>query len=282
MSISVAELIMTRRSVRTFSEQPVSEEIRQKITDYLAKLTNPFQVKVAFKLMQSDAAVNAAKLGTYGVIKGAKDFFGAAVKDGDFALEALGYEFEQLILYIESLGLGTCWLGGTFNRSEFAQEMALESDERLVAISPFGFEADKRSFTEKMMRRLSKGDSRNDWSALFFDQNFAVPLTPEAAGDFASALEMVRLAPSASNKQPWRIIKDKQTFHFFEQKAPGYSQTFAYDIQRVDMGIAACHFELTNLDQGRKGHFEKLLSPDLTMPENIVYAFTWIAEGFGS
>ena len=95
---------------------------------------------------------------------------------------------------------------------------------------------------------------------------------------YESPLEMVRLAPSASNKQPWRIVKDNNLYHFYEQQLSGYSKSFAYDIQRIDMGIAACHFHLTAIEKGLKGEFKTLAAPSFEVPENTVYKFSWIAE----
>lgn len=54
---------------------------------------------------------------------------------------------------------------------------------------------------------------------------------------------MVRIAPSASNKQPWRIVMDGNNFHFFLCRNKGYGKALGFDIQRLDIGIAMCHFE---------------------------------------
>lgn len=274
----IEEIIKTRISVRSYTAQSLTQEIKKKIIEYTETLSNPFDSKVTFRMLESDAAKNSAKLGTYGVIKGAKDYIGAAVHDEDFALEGLGYEFEKLILYITSLGVGTCWLGGTFNRSAFAKAMAIKADELFPAISPIGFAAEKRSITDSLVRFMAKGDTRKPWMALFFNQNLATPLSASDAGRFESSLEMVRLAPSASNKQPWRVVKDKKAFHFYECKSPGYSKPFGYDIQRIDMGIAACHFHLTAIEKGLKGEFKKLSDPISDHSEDTVYVFSWVSE----
>ena len=274
----VEEVIKERISVRTYTTQTVTEEIKKNIRDYADDLSNPFGAETTFKLLESDMAVNAAKLGTYGFIRGAGNYIGASVKEGKLELEGLGYEFEKLILYITSLGMGTCWLGGTFKKSEFAKAMSMSEAELFPCISPFGFAADKKSMTDSFVRFVSKGDTRKPWSELFFDQNFTTPLLTNEAGDYERPLEMVRLAPSASNKQPWRIVKEKNAYHFFEYKTPDYSKKFGYDIQRLDMGIAACHFHLTASERELNGQFQVLPDPIAELPENISYQFSWITE----
>ena len=274
----IEEIIEKRTSVRTYDSKFIPEEKKEKISEYITSLSNPFSVKISFKLLESKTAENSAHLGTYGVIKGANDYVGATVKKEEFALEALGYEFEKLILYITSLGLGTCWLGGTFKRGEFAKAMAVGDDELFPAISPLGFGADKRSMADSLVRYIAKGDMRDPWDTLFFNNDFATPLSKNEADAYEFPLEMVRLAPSASNKQPWRILKEKGTYHFYELKAKGYSDSFGYDIQKIDMGIAACHFHLTAMEKNLNGEFRKLPEPAVDAPRNAEYCFSWVSD----
>ena len=90
------------------------------------------------------------------------------------------------------------------------------------------------------------------------------------------AWKMVRPGPSATNKQPWRVVKSGDIFHFFEYKTPGYTDRFTYDIQRLDMGIAACHFDLATQEKGLPGKIDVLSAPNINMPENVFYSFSWV------
>ena len=278
LEFPLEKTVKTRYSVRTYTNQPLAAEMKENVNAYIRTLSNPFSSKVTFRLLESKTAVNAEKLGTYGMIKGAKDYIGATVEKGEGSLEALGYEFEKLILYVTSLGLGTCWLGGTFNRSEFARAMAVAENELFPAISPLGYPADKKRLTESLVRLVAKADQRKPWSALFFNKDFSVPLSEAEAGAYAFPLEMTRLAPSASNKQPWRIVRDENTYHFYEARAQGYSDRLGYDIQKVDLGIAACHFHLSALEKDLKGEFRRLPPPLFDTPENTPYIFSWVSE----
>lgn len=67
--------------------------------------------------------------------------------------------------------------------------------------------AAKRSLTEILMRSTMKSTSRKEWKELFYQADFHTPLTQELADAYAQPLEMVRLAPSAKNAQPWRVRK---------------------------------------------------------------------------
>jgi len=276
LKFPVEKTVKARTSVRTYEVRPLATKENSLIDAYIASLTNPFSIEVSFQILHTELANSNAKLGTYGVIKGASDYMGATVAEGELSLEALGYSFEKLILYITSLGMGTCWLGGTFKRSDFAAAMNLKDNELLPAISPIGYPLGKKRIADTIVRRFAQSDKRKEWSELFYKNDFSQPLTQAEAGDYSFPLEMLRLAPSASNKQPWRIVRTDQGFHFYEAKAPGYSNRLGFDIQRIDMGIAACHFHLAAEEKGLPGRFEKIAVPEIQMPQNTEYIFSWM------
>ena len=211
------------------------------------------------------------------MIKGASAFIVSKASEDAYAVEALGYEFEKLILFLTTLGLGTCWLGGTFNRAEFSKALGESEETYIPAISPVGF-FEKKSLRENLMRGFVHADSRKPWEALFFDGGFQTPLSQDEAGPYAFPLEMLRLGPSASNKQPWRVVRDSGRYHFFEQKTPGYSSAYKFDMQSIDMGIAACHFHLAATEKGLGGRFELDAEPGLDLPDNAVYKFSWFPD----
>ena len=278
MNFSVEGAVKKRYSVRNYKEQKVELDKRKAIESFVDSLSNPFGKKVKFHYLDSREMKNEQKLGTYGVIKGAKQYIGTTIKLEPMALESLGYELEAVILYLAHLDIGTCWLGGTFNRKGFAKAMNIGEDEIFPIITPYGYAATKKHMKEIVMRKMIKADHRKEWNQLFYKNSFQSPLTKEEAGDLEFPLEMVRLGPSASNKQPWRIVIKDNYCHFYEYKEPGYSNRFPYDIQRIDMGIAAAHFDLSIKEKGIKGYFDITCEPDLKLPENMEYVFSWIRK----
>lgn len=273
---NISEIAKIRKSVRTYTDTPLTDADRKKLTDYIDKLTSeesPFGARVRIKLFDVDKEINSKDLGTYGVIKGAKTYLGVAVNETEDAMEAVGYVFEKLVLYAASLGLGSCWLGGTFNRGEFAKAMQITENEFFPIASPVGYPAPKNHTVDKIMRKAIKADTRKSFEELFFENDFNTPLSKEKAVEYGDILEAVRLAPSAKNGQPWRIVKDGDSFHFFEKKDIPSSN---HDIQRLDIGIAGCHFELAAK--------ERCINGKLTAVENhpeekgLIYVFSWVRE----
>jgi hypothetical protein len=121
------------------------------------------------------------------------------------------------------------------------------------------------------------------WSELFFERSFDRPLERQAAGEFALPLKMVRIGPSASNKQPWRIVKIGEAWHFYLRRTPGYpSPVFNLllnlaDLQRVDMGIAMCHFDLTAKHLGLEGDWGVNDPGIALLNEHTEYIVSWLS-----
>ena len=99
LAIDVKEAIKKRVSTRSFEERSLTEEDKNKLINFYKSLTNPFGIDVRVEYISKNTGVENVKLGTYGTIKGAKDFLAIIVKDEPFAMEAVGYQIENLILY---------------------------------------------------------------------------------------------------------------------------------------------------------------------------------------
>lgn len=276
-SFPVRETIEKRGSVRTYDERPLTDEDKAKLTEYAKSLSNPFGVPVTVRLLETENA-SSKKMGTYGVIKGTKIFLGVTVPKGELSLEAAGYSFEQLILYATSLGIGTCWLAATFDRKAFTKELDVKPDEWFPVISPVGYAAKKRAVSENLMRVGMGSDKRKPWKELFFRDDFETPLSRQEAGDLVEPLDLLRLAPSATNAQPWRVLLRDGDVHFYAKTSEGMGEVDPPIIQRVDVGICACHFHLAAQALGLSGDFIKAGEPEqANAPKDFRYLFSWIS-----
>lgn len=247
MGESIKEVIRKRRSVRSFDGEGLSEEDIATITERLGQSDNPFGVKVEFKFLES----SAHKL-TSPVIVGEK-YYVAAKADKTLPLYevAFGYSFEKFCLLAAKQGFGTVMLAATLSRKTFEQALELSENEIMPVASPVG-RVGKMSVREKLMRKGVKADKRLPFNDLFFDGDFNKALSPDKAGKFFDALEAVRLAPSAVNKQPWRAVVDDDKVRFYEKRSINDKRI---DIQRVDIGIACAHFDLVMQEGGYNGSF---------------------------
>ncbi|SEA05677.1 Nitroreductase [Lachnospiraceae bacterium NK3A20] len=263
------QLIRDRRSVRSFDGRPILAEDMQKITEFIRDVPNPYGIPVEFLLLDA----NEHGL-TSPVITGATLWIAGKVKKVPHAEEAFGYSFEEMVLFMQSLGIGTTIIAGTMDRAAFEKAANLAEDEMLACVSPLGYPASSMSVREKMMRMGIKADSRIKFSELFFDGDFGTPLTEEKAGACAKALEMVRLAPSAVNKQPWRAVVTDGRVDFFEHHDKGFVGEASGDLQKIDVGIAISHFVHGAEESGLAGHIEEA-DISYQVPNEIEYITSW-------
>lgn len=152
--------------------------------------------------------------------------------------------------------------------------MEIKQDELFLAISPIGYAAGKKSVTENLMRKTLKSDKRKPWEEIFFWDSFENPLSKEEANEYLNPLEMLRLAPSATNAQPWRVVKKQGSYHFFETHKSNASEEEIM-IKKVDLGIALSHFHQTALENGLTGNFEKQSDLKIDVPDNTNYIISW-------
>jgi len=276
---SIVELIKMRTSSRNYDERTIEPEKRRQIEDYLSlNEKGPFGSTVRFQLLDyaEGGQDQTENLRTYGVIKGARLFIVGAVINTDKAMEDYGYCMEKNILMATSLGLGTCWLGGTFKRSSFAKKIGLSANEVMPAVSPVGYTAEKKTLTDSLFKFLARSKTRKPWQELFYSNDFNTPLIKSDAGRYTTCLEAVRLAPSASNRQPWRILKKEGSniFHFYLRRTKIYAKAIKrIDLQKVDMGIAICHFELAARELGLTGSWQQ--QGNKTNAEDKEYIISW-------
>ena len=261
----ITDLIRQRRSVRTFDGRALSAEDRSALEAYLSSLTNPFSVPVTFRLLDAKACGLSSP-----VIVGAETYLAAKVERVPHFEIAYGYSFEKACLYALSRGMGTVMLAASLSRAAFEKAMALKDGEVMPVASPVGYPAGKRSIRESLMRKGLKADDRKPFDQLFFEGGFGHPL-PQS-NPWAQALEMARWAPSATNGQPWRAVADGDSVHFYEARSMKDSPLG--DIQKIDVGIALAHFDMTLEESGVRGAYS-FSDPGIPAPENTHYIVTF-------
>jgi hypothetical protein len=267
--MKTSEIIQIRRSCRTFNglkiEKSAVESLSQAIQS-LQPLFNDVEMPI-IKIVDGDNL--DGRLGTYGFINGARRFFVMAAGREPLQQVQAGFAFEQLILKATEMGIATCWLGGTFRSSMFAQGMPADLGHREISIvSPLGHATTKQRFAERMMRRVVKADRRKPFASLFTalassssSSSSAHPLDLESP--IGRVLECVRLAPSSSNSQPWRARLVPAASASTEPANPvadgaeqpktsvavEFSCATNNRFSAIDMGIAYCHFLLASAEE---------------------------------
>lgn len=284
-SVKPSQLIRQRYSCRTYQKRPLVDQdliMLESITQRVQAGPRGNQTRFQILPASEYGPGNLPRLGTYGFIKNPAAFIIGAITDNPGALEDCGYSMELLILKATELEIGSCWLGGTFTKNRVAHLMDLQPGESIPAVTSLGYPSDRKAWIDRVSRNYAGSDHRLPWEELFFKNNWEEPLQKDKAGAFLDPLQLVRLAPSASNKQPWRLLRDGSKWHFFLKRTPNYlTSVFDFglgmaDLQLIDMGIAMAHFDLGLEEAGLPGEWV-YADPLLDRPEGPQeYIISWV------
>jgi len=247
MSIDPVLIIPQRTSRRSYQNTPLSSELFDFTKALLVENTiGPLGSVCHFQIVSKHSeSTQKLKLGTYGFIQGARQFIVGQVEPSEIAWLDYGFLLENIILELTQQKLGTCWLGGTFDRGEFSKAIGLRKGWVIPAITPFGYPTKNRGLGDRVIRAGAGSKNRKSWEELFFSAETKKPMATDGLGNIHQWLEMLRIAPSASNKQPWRIQIHQDKLQLYINRKSGYQKMFdSIDLQMIDMGIAMCHLNL--------------------------------------
>lgn len=266
----VGELIAARKSSRTYELRALEPGARAELQAACAlSVSGLLNEPARFWLVERpEPEIRGLKLGL-GLIANASSVLVGAVRDSALACVSFGYLMQALVLKATDLGLATCWVG--FFDPKWFPELAITDQERSPCLVAVGHATPRRSARERLLRMAIKADSRKSWEELFFRDTPETLLSRDEAGRYAGALDMLRLAPSAGNTQPWRVVKAGEEFRFFiKPTSPRYEARHLHD---VDIGIALCHFELAAREAGLRGTW--VATDDAPQVPGLRYVVTW-------
>ncbi len=285
----VTDIITERISTRSYSERDIEKDSLDSLQAAIDEINAGMHIRARFQYLDmpwdseehagngrsgrsSRSGDESDKLGTYGMIAGSHSYLVGIIDKDEKDVAEFGFQFERLILFATGLGLQTCWLGGTFDRESLGKKVVLSENEFIPIISPVGYKREKTRIMDSVIRAAVGANRRKPWEQLFFNDSMDAPMEKYQAADYSVCLEMVRLAPSASNKQPWRVIRDDTGLHFFVCRNKGYGPA-NFDIQKSDVGIAMCHFDLAAKEKGLTGEWAD--RTDVASPDEWEYVRTW-------
>ena len=213
------EAIRARHSVRNYLDKPIPAELRAELDGFVASLNAESALHI--RIFYDDPAGFDSRLAHYGSFRNVANYIIlAGKKEGDFDFRC-GYYGEKLVLFAQKLGLNTCWAALTFNKKR-VRELVPEG-ESLCMVIALGFGAGQGT--------PHRGK----------DADKVTELSGPAPDWFRNGVEAALLAPTAVNQQKFCFS--------LEGEEPVIRVKGLGTCTRVDLGIAALHFELAS---GRK------------------------------
>ena len=222
--MKLEEAIDIRCSNRKYLATPIEIDILEKLRFSIEKYNKEANLNLQLVLNNGAAFKGLSK--SYGLFTGVENYIALVGEENDNFKEKIGYYGEKIVLEATQLGLGTCWVGGTFDKN--LCDCNVNAGEVFFCVITLGYVAPKLSFKEKAISK-----------AIHFKKK-SIDELYEADCDlpkwFLDGMVAVQKAPSAVNKQP-------VTVHF---KAGIVSASVKHSLtyESVDMGIAKLHFEI--------------------------------------
>jgi hypothetical protein len=235
------QAIAVRKSRRTYNDIPLSDHEVQVLTNFIEAYN--IQASLSFQLIINQPELFGGFIKSYGMLSGVRNFIVVAGPSNDPDLhEKLGYYGELLVLEATRLNLGTCWVGGSFDKHSVLRLVA--ASDTLVAVIAIGNVEGRFSPKETFIRGLTH--LKKTANAKFFETDGSQPEW------FDSAIDAVAKAPSAVNQQPVVFV--------VKHGAITAKLRIHNAFSRVDFGIAKAHFQLASpggiWSWGETGSFE--------------------------
>lgn len=196
------EQLRRRHSVRSFLDRSISDADRNALRAEIT-MTNCHEAGFRLQLFFDESDPFKGFSRSYGIFENPRNYL-AIVVETSFpdALERAGYYAQQFVMKALSLGIGTCYVGGTYDSSKVKVQM--RPGEHLLFLVLFGYPADKERITARLMMKLIH---RKDLSARGFFEG-SDSQYEEALNKFPwleNGLKGIESAPSSLNKQPVRV-----------------------------------------------------------------------------
>ena len=211
--MTLIEAIEQRHSVRSFTDKVIDNEIRAELQKEVDACNAESGLHLS--LVFDDSQGFDSWLARYGAFKNVNNYIVIAGKKNDDIDEKCGYYGEKVVLKAAQLGLNTCWVGLSYNKS-FCKKH-LQKDEKLSCVIALGYGVTQgQSHKSKSMDTLFESDE---------------PLIPA----WKEGLRLAQLAPTATNQQKFKF--------YFKQGSVTVKKGIGF-YAAVDLGIVKYHFEV--------------------------------------
>lgn len=221
--MTYSEAIIRRISHRRYLPQPLSPSETDELQKVIEQCNQTAGLRIQL-IASCPEAFSGAK--SFGLFSGVTTMLALIGPDSDPDLdEKCGYYGEKLVLTATAMGLGTCWVAGTYDREPLCRRFVGEG-QRLCCVIALGHVPETPGTRERLIRNV------------FHRKSKSLAELSKGMGPawFMAGVTAVQRAPSARNRQPIRFVYDgmRVTAEITE----------VHNLSKIDLGIAKYHFEV--------------------------------------
>ncbi len=218
--MTIHEAIESRHSVRAYTSQPLSGEAVRELREKIAELNGEGRLNI--QLILNEPKAFQGVLARYGKFRNVNNYIVMAGKRADDLDERVGYYGEQLVLFAQTLGLNTCWVGLSY--SKVPSTYVLNDDEKIACYIAIGY-GETQGVSHKI-KTIGQVSNATDKTPVWFEKGVKAAL----------------LAPTAVNQQKFSFEYLGEENNHHQVKARRGFSVIGYT--QIDLGIAKCHFEI--------------------------------------
>lgn len=207
--MGLEDLIYERKSCRKYQDYEISEKEFEDIKDFIKNArTLDESIEFSYEILKNDdVSVKAGWSAPY--------YIAIYSERKDHYMENIGFIFQQLSLYLQSIGIGSCWVGMAkpkVKKDDFVIVMSLGKSDDIV-----------RSLDQFKRKDISKFSDYND-----------------------ERLKPAYYAPSAVNSQPWFFKHSDEGFDVYQVRHNVIKRKIFGRWNPIDIGICLAHLYVAN------------------------------------
>ena len=238
--MTLTEAIEKRISCRAYTDMQLDPSVFEELSELSETLSREGEIRIVL-VGPADGGADLKLNGR--MFSGTISTYAALIgPDDDLTRGKAGFFGEKLVLHATQLGLGTCWVAGTFDRSSVT--LPLAEGEVLHDVIPMGNMPSKQPFAQRTIRAGLR--RRNKKPEAMFKGDGSLSSAPSW---IRAGIDAVIKGPSAVNEQPVVFAWEQGVLH----------ATLPYlkrNIEYTDLGIAKLHFQIAAQEAGISGTWE--------------------------
>ncbi|MBR2970712.1 MAG: nitroreductase [Clostridia bacterium] len=213
--MDIMEAMRLRHSVRRYENKAIEGEVLDELKRAIDECNS--ESGLNFQLVLNEPKAFSGVMARYGKFSGVSNYIALVGKKGKDLDRLCGYYGEKLVLKIQQLGLGSCWVALTYKK--VPEAFTVRNGEKLTVVISVGY-AKARGVPHKS-KDISKVSDVTDSSPSWYKQG----------------VEAALLAPTAMNQQKFKFRLDGE-------KVTASAGVGFY--AKMDLGIAQYHFEVAS------------------------------------
>lgn len=236
----LVEAVHARHSVRSFQSKRLDERaVRSLRAEISYAITR--SASIHFQLMLNDPNPFSGFRASYGLIRNAHDYIACVVDTGyDDCMEEAGYWAEMIALKAVSMGLGTCFVGGTYNAGKVKAQMRVTW--RLPFLLLVGYADEKNtSMAARVASKFIHRGRKMDPSDFLTPDSVPIAEIQTRSPELIKGLEGIASAPSSMNRRPVRVRVSNDASGQLVAEALLVKD---YKGVEIDLGIARANWEV--------------------------------------